>query len=189
MSSDPRAKAWATTRAALYAALLGEHDAADRAMKRSLEFGEELLTARPGDGGLPWTRSFDRARLLSSTARTLAVLEDPHAADYSTQAVDALGPAKLKSRAVVFAEAALTAAMVGELDVCLEHGSTATTLARELNVSIATELLHEVLPLVLPYSDTRAVRDLLPQLAQLTRTADLEDEADSDDEEEQDAGV
>jgi len=45
-----------------------------------------------------------------------------------------------------------------------------------MNVSIAADLLYEVVPLVLPYSDTRAVRELLPELTRLNRTADLEDE-------------
>jgi hypothetical protein len=185
MTSDLRTTAWAITRAALSAAMLGEREAAEAAAKRSLELGEELSTPRPGDGGSPWTRSFDRGRLLSSTARTSAILGDPYAHDYATQAVDALGPAKVKSRAVVLAEAALTAAMVGELDQCLQYGSAAATLARDLNVSVAIDLLHEVIPFTLPYSDTRAVRGLLPQLSRLKRTADLQDGADPDDEEEQ----
>jgi hypothetical protein len=121
-------------------------------------------------------RSFDLARLLSSTARTAALLKDPNAADYVTQAVDALGPAKVKARAVVLAEAALTAAIIGELELCLDYGSAAAQLTREMNVSIAADLLYEVVPLVLPYSDTRAVRELLPELTRLNRTADLEDE-------------
>jgi hypothetical protein len=90
--------------------------------------------------------------------------------------VDALGPAKVKARAVVLAEAALTAAIVGELELCLDYGSSAATLTRDMDVSIAADILYEVVPIVLPYSDTRAVRELLPQLTRLTRTADLEDE-------------
>jgi hypothetical protein len=43
-----------------------------------------------------------------------------------------------------------------------------------MDVSVAVDLLHEVVSVVLPYSDTRAVRELLPQLAQLNRTADVE---------------
>jgi hypothetical protein len=54
----------------------------------------------------------------------------------------------------------------------------AARLTRDLEVSIASDLMYDVLPLLLPYSDTRAVRELLPQLTRLTRTADLEDEAD-----------
>ena len=45
-----------------------------------------------------------------------------------------------------------------------------------MDVSVAADILYEVVPIVLPYSDTRAVRELLPQLTRLTRTADLEDE-------------
>jgi hypothetical protein len=122
-------------------------------------------------------RFFDLAKLLSSTARTAALLKDPNAADHMTRAVDALGPAKVKARAVVLAECSLVAALIGELDLCLDYGSAAATLTRDLNVSIAADILYEVVPLVLPYSDTRAVRELLPQLTRLHRTADLEDEA------------
>ena len=174
---DPRATAWATARVALYAAQSGKHDAAHPAMKRSLELGERLPSPQPGDGSMPWMRFFDLARLMASTAHTAALLEDPQATDYATMAVDALGPAKVKTRAIVLAEAALTAAIVGELELCLDWGSAAATLAREMEVSIASDLLYEIVPIVLPYSDTRAVRELLPQLTRLTRTADLENAA------------
>jgi transcriptional regulator with XRE-family HTH domain len=173
---DPRAASWALSRVALYAAQLGEREAAHAAMDRSLELGGGLPNPRPGDGGTPWMRFFDLAKLLSSTARTAAILKDPSAADYAAKAVDALGPAKVKARAVVLAEASLTAAIVGELELCLDYGSAAATLTRELNVSVAADILYEVVPLVLPYSDTRTVRELLPQLTRLTRTADREDE-------------
>ena len=174
---DPRATAWATARIALYAAQFGEREAAEAAMKQSLEIGANLPSPKPGDCGTPWMRFFDQARLLSSTAHTAALLKDPNAADYATQAVDALGPAKVKARAVVLAESALVAAMVDELDLCLDYGSAAATLTRDLDVSIAADLLYEVVPILLPYSDTRSVRELLPQLTRLNRTADLEDEA------------
>jgi hypothetical protein len=92
------------------------------------------------------------------------------------RAVDALGPAKVKSRAVVLAEAAPTAATLGQHQLCLDYGGEAATLTRDLNVSIAADLLHQIVPHLLPYSDTRSVRELLPRLTRLNRTADLEDE-------------
>jgi hypothetical protein len=46
-----------------------------------------------------------------------------------------------------------------------------------MDVSIAADILYEVVPRVLPYFDTRTVRELLPQLTRLNRTADLEHEA------------
>jgi hypothetical protein len=171
---DVRATAWATALAAHYAARLGELDAAEEAMRRSLELGIDLPAPKPGDNTKPWTRSFDHARLMSQTAHTAALLNDSRAADYAVEAVDALGPAQVKGRAVVLAEAALTAAIVGELQLCLDYGSSAAELARNLDVSLAADLLHDVVPLVLPYSDTRPVRDLLPQLARLKRTTDRE---------------
>jgi len=173
---DVRAASWATARVALYAAQLGEREAAYTALERSLDLGAHLPNPRPGDGGTPWMRFFDLARLLSSTAHTAARLKDPRAADFAAQAVDALGPARIKARAVVLAEASLTAAIVGELELCLDYGSAAATLTRDMDVSVAADILYEVVPIVLPYSDTRAVRELLPQLTRLTRTADLEDE-------------
>jgi hypothetical protein len=173
---DPRATAWATARVALCAALLGEHGASREAMRLSLEIGGDLPRPRPGDGGTPWTRSFDRARLMASIGHTAALLDDPYAADYAVQAVDALNTAKVKTHAMVLAEAALTAAIIGELQLCLDYGSRAAVLTREMEVSTAADLLHEVIPIVLPYSDTRPVRKLLPQLTQLTRTADLHDD-------------
>ena len=174
---DPRAASWATARVAVYAAQFGEREAAYAALERSLELGAHLPNPLPGDGGTPWMRFFDLARLLSSTAHTAARLKDPRAADFAAQAVDALGPARVKARAVVLAEASLTAALVGELELCLDYGSSAATLTRDMDVSVAADILYEVVPIVLPYSDTRAVRELLPQLTRLTRTADLEDEA------------
>ena len=174
---DPRATAWATARVGLYAAQLGDRDAAEEAMQRSLEIGGNLPNPKPGDVTTPWMRFFDRACLLSSTARTTAVLKGPRAAEYANVAVQALGPAKVKARAVVLAEAALATASVGEHQLCLEYGSLAATLTRELDVSIAADILYEIVQIVLPYSDTRAVRELLPQLTRLNRTTDLEDEA------------
>ena len=174
---DERATAWAASRVALYAAQCGERQVAEEAMDRSMQIGGALRDPRPGDGTAPWMRFFDRARLLSSTAHTAALLKDPNAPDYAAQAVDTLGPAKVKSRAVVLAECTLVAAIVGELDLCLDYGSAAAELTRELDVSIAADLLHEIVPILLPYSDTRTVRELLPQLTRLNRTADLEDEA------------
>ena len=175
---DPRATAWATARVALYAARLGDRDAAEEAMQRSLEIGGNLPNPKPGDVTAPWMRFFDRASLLSSIAHTTAVLKGPRAAEYASVAVEAaLGLAKVKARAVVLAEAAFAAASVGEYQMCLEYGSLAATLTRDLDVSIAADLLYEVVSIVLPYSDTRAIRELLPQLSRLNRTADLEDEA------------
>jgi len=46
-----------------------------------------------------------------------------------------------------------------------------------LDVSIAADILYEIVSIVLPYCDTRTVRELLPQLTRLNRTVDLEDEA------------
>jgi hypothetical protein len=172
---DPRAASWAASRAALYAAQLGERDAARTAMDRALQLGSGLPTPQPGDGATPWMRFFDLAKLLSSTAHTAALLKDPRAADYAAQAVDALSSAKVKARAVVLAECALVAALGGDIELCLDYGSAAATLTRDMDVSIAADLLYEVVPLVLPYSDTRAARDLLPQLTRLNRTADLKD--------------
>jgi len=173
---DPRAAAWATARVALYTAQLGERRAARDALERSLDLGGNLPHPKPGDGTLPWTRSFDLARLLSSSAHTTALLKDPRAADFATQAVTALGLARVKARAIVLAEAALVNAMVGELELCLEHGADAADLTRDLDVSTAADTLYAIVPILLPYSDTRAVRELLPQLTRLNRTADLENE-------------
>ena len=174
---DPRATAWATARVGLYAAHLGDREAAEEAMRRSLEIGGNLPNPRPGDVTTPWMRFFDRASLLSSIAHTTAVLKGPRAAEYANVAVQALGPAKVKARAVVQAEAALAAASVGEHQLCLQCGSLAATLTRDLDVSIAADILYQIVHILLPYSDTRSVRELLPQLTRLTRTVDLEDEA------------
>ena len=140
----------------------------------------ELPSPRPGDGGQPWTRFFDRARLYAATAHAAALMKDPRAADYVVAAVAALGPARVKARAVVLAEAALVAATLNELELCLDYGATAATLTRDLDVSVASDILYSVVPLVLPYSDTRAIRELLPQLTRLTHPIDREDEDEDD---------
>ena len=166
---DRRAVAWATARAALHAAELGERTAAYGALELSLEFGGELTAPRPGDGGEPWTRAFDRARLLSAVAHTSALLDDARTCTFAAGAVAALGPARVKSRAVVLAESALATALAGEFELCLDYGAAAAGLARDLDVSLAVDVLHSVIPVVMPHSSARAVRELLPQLAHLTR--------------------
>jgi hypothetical protein len=176
-ADDLRAKSWATARIALYAARLGEHEAAQAALKQSLELGESLPSPRPGDGTTPWMRCFDHASLLASTAHTAAVLGEPNAADYAIKAVDALSPAKVKARAVVLAECALVAAVVSKFELCLDWGSAASTLAREMDVSVAADVLYEVVLVVRPYSDTRAVRELVSQIARVRRTGEAKGEA------------
>ena len=89
-------------------------------------------------------RSFDRASLLASIAHAAALLKDPNAANHAIQAVEALSAAKVKTRAIVLAECALVAAMLGEFDRCLDWGSTAAILTRELDVSLAADLLCEI---------------------------------------------
>ena len=160
----------------MYTAQLGDRDAARTALERSLDLGETLPTPRPGDGTLPWTRFFDQARLLSSAAHSAALLGDPRTEDFAARAIHALTPALVKARAMALAETTLVAAMAGRFELCLEYGSMAAELTRDLDVSIAADILYEVVPFLLPYSDTRTVRELLPQLTRLTRTVDLEDE-------------
>ena len=172
---DPRATAWAVARSGLHAAELGETDAARTAMRRSLEIGADLANPIPGDGAMPWTRFFDRSRQLAMVAHIAALVHDPYAAEYAVQAVAALGPARVKSRAVVLAECALVAGLAGELELCLDYGASAAPLTREMDVSLASDLLYAVVPVVLPYSDTRAIRELLPQLTRLTRAVDREE--------------
>ena len=171
---DPRATAWATARIAHFAARLGESEVAVEALDCSLMIGLQLPDPQPGDGTAPWTRSFDQSRLLSSSAHTAALLRDPSAVEYAAQAIAALGPAKVKSRAVVLAEATLTAAITGELSLCLDYGSAAASVARDLDVSVAADLLHEVTTVVLPCAGARPIRELLAQLSQVIRTSDLE---------------
>jgi hypothetical protein len=174
---DARAAVWATTRVALYAAQLGEWGTAEQAMQQAMEIGGTLRDPRPGDRTAPWLRSFDRASLLSSIAHTAALMKSVDAPAHAAQAVESLSEAKVKSRAIVLAECALVAAISGEFDLCLDWGSAAARLARELDVSLAADLLYEIVPIVLPYSDTRTVRELMPHLALLRRSADLIDQA------------
>lgn len=177
---DARATSWTYARIALYAAQLGEKHAAETAMERSLETGSEVGSPRPGDNTAPWMRFFDRARLMASTAHTEALLKDyPNARDHAVSAVDLLSPVKVKSRAIVLAEATLALAMSDELDRCLQYGREAAELTHELDVSIAADLLHQVIAELVAYSDTRSVQELLPHLTRLNRASDREDERDA----------
>jgi hypothetical protein len=189
---DRRATAWSTARAALYAAQVGERASASTAMELALQLGVPLPSPRPGDGSEPWTRFFDRAGVFAATAHTAALLGDRRACDFATEAVASLGPARVKSRAMVLAESALAAALAGEFELCLDYGGVAAGLARDLDMSLAADVLYAVVPIIMPHSNSRAVRELLPQLALLTRTADRERgwdrEADDRDLETRDAG-
>lgn len=172
---DLRARAWATARLALYAAERNDFPAAESAMHDALRIGHSLPALKPEDECLPWLRFFDRAMLLATTAHTAALIGDPLAPEYAAQAVGALSNAKVKARAIVLAEAAFAAAYVGEFKLCLDHGSAAVQLTHDLGVSVAADLLHEVVTLLLPEQHDRAVRELLPQLRTLRQTAEAED--------------
>ena len=139
---DPRASAWGVGLVALHAAELGQHEAAITALDRSLELGSALPAARPGDGTEPWARQFDRARLLSCAARTCALLDDARTCHLAAEAVASLGPARVKSRAVVLAEAALATALASEFELSLDYGSAAAVLTRELEASLAADALY-----------------------------------------------
>lgn len=171
---DLRAVAWSTSRAALYAAQLGERSASIAAMEQILQIGSQLPPPRPDDGGEPWTRFFDHAALLATVAHIAALVDDPRACAFATEAVGALGPALVKSRALVLAQSALATALAGEFELCLDYGSVAASLTRDLDVSLAEDVLSSVISVLLPHAGARPVRELLPQLRQLSRSSDRE---------------
>jgi hypothetical protein len=170
--NDLRATAWATSRIALHAAQQGELNAAHDAMTDALERGAYLKDPKPGDRTTPWTRSFGRARLLATTAHTAGLLKEPNTAHLATQAVEALNQANVKARALVLAEAALAATLAEEPELAARWAIPAATLTRDLEVSIAADLLHEAATALIPYADNRTVREVLPHLNRLPRTTD-----------------
>lgn len=102
-------------------------------------------------------------------ARTCALLDDPRTCHLAAEAVASLGPARVKSRAVVLAEAALATALASEFELSLDYGSAAAVLARELEVGLAIDALYSAVPVLMPHASSRAVRELLPQLTRLSR--------------------
>jgi transcriptional regulator with XRE-family HTH domain len=162
--SDRRAASWALARAALYAGELGEILDARDALDRAIELGGDLPNPRPGDGTLPWTRFFDQASLLSAAAHASAVLGDERARTLATDAVATLGPARVKARAVVLAEAARVAALCRDFELCLDFGTAACELAEALDAGLAAHILQSLVPTLMPYASVRQVRELLPQL-------------------------
>lgn len=173
---EPRTRAWILLRMALYTAQLGELEEARTALHQALETGVALPHPRPGDSIRPWTRALTPAALHAAAAHIAALLGDtPAAAHHVTAAVKALGPARDKTRALVLAELTLTGAMIDDYDACALHGIEAAGLTRSLDASLAADLLHHSASLLLPYCTALPVRDLVAQLTQLSRTADLED--------------
>lgn len=167
---DRRGASWALVRAGLYAAELGETAHAREALDRAIEVGGDLPNPCPGDGTLPWTRFFDQARLLSATAHASAVLGDERAGTMAADAVAILGPARVKARAVVLAEATRVAAIKRDFDACLDWGSAACELAQALNSNLAGHTLQSLVPTLLPYAKVRHVRELLAQLPTVLRS-------------------
>jgi len=167
--NDRRAASWALARAALYAAELGEGAAARDALDKAIELGGDLPNPRPGDDSLPWTRFFDQSRLLSAAAHAMAVLGDESSATLAADAVAILGPARVKARAVVMAEATRVAAFSRDFELCLDWGAAACELTEALEVALAAHTLQSLVPTLMPYGSVRQVRELLSQLPALLR--------------------
>ena len=78
---------------------------------------------------------------------------------------------------MVLAEATLAATLAEEPELASRWAIPAATLTRELDVSIATDLLHEAATALMLHSDNRTVREVLPHLNALPHTTDAKNPA------------
>ena len=162
---DPRSRSWMAARAAEEAALLGERRAALSELDLALGLGSDLRAPAPDEPTAAWSRFFDQASLAAMAATVHGRLGDARAArEAAGWALRALGPAQVKSRAVVLAEVACAAARVGDLDLAGDAGLRAGELTTRLEVTLARRKLRTLLQLLAAHRTAAPVRELIAQL-------------------------
>jgi hypothetical protein len=153
--NQPRIKAWAAARAAQEAARLGEHAASRDELRQALDTGGQLGPAVPGDGTAPWARHIDGAYLHALAADVHDLLgEHDQALEHAHGALAALSDARTKTRALVLAQAACTAAHAGDLDLVGQCAFEAADLTDTLQTILACRRLRLLRTLIKPYQTT-----------------------------------
>jgi hypothetical protein len=132
-----------------YAAQLGEREAAER---RSTVRWNSAATCRPTDRATAPRRGCASSTAPDCCPRSRTpqpCLKDPRAA-YAAEAVDALGPAKVKSRASCWPSAPLSPRNRRRTRTLPRLGQRGSHPDPRLDVSLAADLLYEIVPLVCP---------------------------------------
>lgn len=166
---QPRVKAWAAAHAAQQAARLGERDAALKELHPAVELTPNLAPAMPGDSTPPWARHVDTALLHALAADVHGHLgEHDHALEYAELAMESLSDGRTKTRLLVLAQIACTAARAGSLDMVEQTASEAADLTGELESTQARRQLRLLRALIKPYNASLFAQRLTERLDNLT---------------------
>jgi hypothetical protein len=155
---NARAQAWMAVRSAQEAAQLGDSGAALAELELALDYGSDMAPAAPEDDAEPWCRFVDRAYIwaMASNVHTrLGSVDDAYT--YAVRALDSLAADRVKTRAIVLAEAAHTFAHIGGTERAIQCATEAADLADKLEVT----LVHRRLRGLLPLSKTAPTSDLV----------------------------
>lgn len=169
---EPRTRAWIAVQAAQAAGRRGDVGAALAELKLAHDWDLEIgPPPAPDDSAPPWARFVDHAYLWAMAAHVHTRIGDADSAHHAAaRAIDSLSGSRIKTRAVILAEAAYTFAYLGGAERAMHHAVDALELAEALEVTSATQRLHEMVGLL----PVKAGRELQRRLLR-TRTERFRD--------------
>lgn len=147
---EPRTRAWIAVQAAQAAARHGDVGAALAELKLAQDWDLEIgPPPAPDDSAPPWARFIDHAYLWAKAAHVHTRIGDADGAHLAAvRAIDTLSGSRVKTRAIILAEAAYAFAYLGGAERAIRHAADALELAEALEVTQATQRLHEMIGLL-----------------------------------------
>jgi ATP/maltotriose-dependent transcriptional regulator MalT len=145
-TEEPRVQAWIAVQTAQAAARRGDSAAALAELKLAQDWDLEIgPPPAPSDTAPPWARFIDHAYLWAMAAHVHTRIGDRDNAHHAAvRAIDTLSGNRVKTRAIILAEAAYAFAYLGGTERARQHATEALNLAETLEVPSATQRLQEL---------------------------------------------